>query len=156
MFDTRISDGTFTHRQLLIERYDEKSTHDVDHTCLLLGPNSTLINVPWQSIINCTTCKYSLVEGIGLSILQLGMSWVSSSKKLVLAGCFTDHENIARTISPGESIVPQPEPKYYSNAKEADLRIWRHAAMCDASNVLIYSPNKDVYYGNWTLFFGGT
>lgn len=47
----------------------------------------------------------------------------------------------------GESIVPQPEPQYYSNAKEADLRIWRHAIMCEASNVhvLIYSPDKDIY-----------
>ena len=41
--------------------------------------------------------------------------------------------------------MPQTEPCYKSNASEADQRIWKHAGMCEAERVLIYSPDTDVY-----------
>jgi hypothetical protein len=42
---------------------------------------------------------------------------------MVIAGCFLgENDNIAWVIQPGDSSVPQPEPMYYSNAEEADIR----------------------------------
>ena len=43
------------------------------------------------------------------------------------------------------SSIPQPLYEYQSNASEADTRIWRHASQAQASNILIYSPDTDVY-----------
>ena len=42
-------------------------------------------------------------------------------------------------------MAAQQEDKYYSNAEEADHRIWRHAVQCNAQVILIYSPDTDVY-----------
>jgi hypothetical protein len=65
---------------------------------------------------------------------------------MVIAGCFLgENDNIAWVIQPGDSSVPQPEPMYYSNAEEADIRIWKHAIASDAQNILIVSPDTDVY-----------
>ena len=38
-----------------------------------------------------------------------------------------------------------PLSEYYSNAIEADTRIWRHAIQTQGTNILIYSPDTDVY-----------
>ena len=38
--------------------------------------------------------------------------------------------------------IPQPEPLYLSNAKEADQQ---HVTNCSTENVLVYSPDTDVY-----------
>jgi hypothetical protein len=63
-----------------------------------------------------------------------------------LSGCFSGNsDNIAWIIESGQLTIPQPEPQYYSNAEEADQRIWRHAIMCQASSVPIYSPDTDIY-----------
>ena len=42
-------------------------------------------------------------------------------------------------------MAAQQEDKYYSNAEEADNRIWRHAVQCNAQVILIYSRDTDVY-----------
>ena len=42
-------------------------------------------------------------------------------------------------------MAAQQEGKYYSNAEEADNRIWRHAVQCNAQVILIYSRDTDVY-----------
>lgn len=34
---------------------------------------------------------------------------------------------------------------YYTNAEEADMRLWCHVYQSKATNVLIYSPYTDVY-----------
>ena len=63
----------------------------------------------------------------------------------VLAGCFSGlGENTAWLLSPRELTAEQLE-EYYSTAQEADTGIWRHAMQSQASSVLIYSPDTDVY-----------
>ena len=42
-------------------------------------------------------------------------------------------------------LSPEQPEKYRSTAEEADIRIWRHAMQCQANNILIYSPDTDVY-----------
>lgn len=69
VFDTCIPHGTFTPRQLQLTKRDNQTSSHVN-TCISFEPNSnSTFTVPWQDI---KTCKYSLVEGIGLSILQSG------------------------------------------------------------------------------------
>jgi hypothetical protein len=88
------------------------------------------------------------VKAIGESFFTYSRLWLTNNQCLVLSGCF-DESDIVWVISSTE--VPQPEPKYLSNAHEADFRIWRHAISCSATNVLIYSPDTDVYNIGLTL-----
>lgn len=74
--------------------------------------------------------------------MQQGRFMLEDQQMLVLAGCFSgEQEDPAWS---GLASVPQPEPLSKSNAIEADMRIWRHAVMCNANSVLIYSPDTDV------------
>ena len=99
--------------------------------------------------IGCRVCKRTIVEGIGLTFLKQGSYMVHPGQKLVLAGCFsgsTQGECSAWLVQATEvSIIPEPAPQYQSNAKEADARIWRHAKQSRANDILIYSPDTDIY-----------
>lgn len=94
--------------------------------------------------MHCRECKYKLVEGIGHCLFQHSRFWLNDTQVIVISGCFnSDDDNLAWIIKPND--LPQPEPLYYTNAEEADLRVWKHAYSCNASNVLIYSPDTDAY-----------
>ena len=43
------------------------------------------------------------------------------------------------------NIRPQPDPRYTCNAEEADTRIWVHVRKTKCTQVLILSPDTDVY-----------
>ena len=86
-----------------------------------------------------------IVEAIGLSLLQHGCFLLKGNQRLVLARCISGlGENNAWLLHAAQLTVEQPE-EYYSNAEEADNRIWQHAVQCHANVILIYSPDTDVY-----------
>ena len=90
-------------------------------------------------------CKRSIVEAIGLSLLQQGRSLLRSTQKLVISGCFSgENENDAWSLSLNEPISTLTT-LYHSNAEESDNRMWRHAYQVWASRILIYSPDTDTY-----------
>ena len=85
------------------------------------------------------------MECIGCCFLQESRFWLIGSQRIILSGCFSgEQDNVAWIIYSNDMGLPQPEPLYYTNAEEADLRVWRHAVKCDAHNVLLYSPDTDV------------
>ena len=43
------------------------------------------------------------------------------------------------------SSNPQPDPVYSSNAEEADTMIWLHASKTQLHNILVLSPDTEVY-----------
>jgi len=95
----------------------------------------------WHEYAECRKCKWSTVEAIGLSFSLL----LTGCQSLFIAGCLSgEGENYAWVIRSGEAIA-EPVPEYHSNAEEADNRIWRHVTQSWATNILIYSPDTDVY-----------
>jgi len=40
--------------------------------------------------------------------------------------------------------LPVPDLKYLSNAEEADMRIWTHAAQISAQHILVLSPDTHI------------
>ena len=107
---------------------------------------STPIPSGWRQYIQCRQCKRSITKAIGLAYLQTGGQLLRHGQKLLVAGCFSgDGEECVWTIYPGTGVVPEPSPEYRSNAEEADFRIWRHATQSISSQILIYSPDTDVY-----------
>ena len=70
---------------------------------------------------------------------------VKPGQTLILAGCFSGTATNTAWVICGGQLVPQPEPLYNSNSPEADTLLWRHALQSNATKVLIYSPDTDVY-----------
>ena len=123
------------------KRYSKNNT---DHQHRSFSPESDVPN-KWQEFLQCQQCKRSIVEAVGLALLQKGRYFLTGQQKLILAGCFSGkNENSAWLLQEGDISAEQPE-QYYSTAEEADSRIWRHAIQSQASNILIYSPDTDVY-----------
>ena len=129
------------------KQYEHKkrySHNNNDHQHSSFNPITSIPN-NWQEYLQCPQCKQSVIEAIGLSLLQKGRFLLKGHQQLVLAGCFSGSgENSAWVLNAGEVSAEQPE-EYYSNAEEADSRIWRHAVQCNANVILIYSPDTDVY-----------
>ena len=110
----------------------------------------TALPQAWPEYIGCRLCKRSIVEGIGLTFFKQGSYMVRPGQKLVLAGCFSGSscqgKCSAWVVQANEiSLIPEPAPQYQSNAEEADARIWRHAKQSMANDILIYSPDTDIY-----------
>ena len=124
------------------KRRDSSKSSSSNHQHLSFEISKFLPNTTWQCILECRTCKEHLIKGIGLTFYQISHLWITEQQILVLAGCFDD---VAWVISSGAASVPQPEPKYHSNAKEADQLVWRHAVMSMSSTVMIYSPDTDIF-----------
>ena len=132
----------FNPKQFEHKRRYSKTNKDHQH-----WPFTTSMNVPnnWQECLQCPQCKRSIVEAVGLACLQNGHHILTGNQRLILAGCFSGlGENTAWLLHPDEVAVEQLE-EYSSNAVEADSRIWRHAMQSQASVILVYSPDTDVY-----------
>ena len=115
-----------------------------EHQHYTFMPHSTIPN-GWQAYLECRQCKRSIVEAIGLSIMQQGRFLLKNHQRLLIAGSFTgDGEDLAWLISTNE-ITPERLLEYQSNAEEADNRMWRHAIQSPNNDILIYSPDTDVY-----------
>ncbi len=138
VFDKPYKDKTFNPKQFEQSRRDF-SSQSHDHREFNI---QTPIPSNWREVIGCRLCKQSLVKAIGLCFLNLGRFLLQEEETLVIAGCF---DNTAWILRHGATTVPQPEPRYFTNATEVDQRIWRHATNSDATSVLIYSPDTDVY-----------
>ena len=115
----------------------EKSSY---HTCINFQPE-TANPTKWQDYLTCRTCKRSIIEAIGLSLLRSRLT--RDSQVLVLAGCFCGSEEDTPVITTGDSL-PQPLPSFTTNAEEAALIIWKHVKECSSVKILIYSPDSDV------------
>lgn len=125
------------------KRCDNSTTSSGLHQHISFEQSKALSNVTWQCISECRACKECLIKGIGLIFYQMGHLWITEQQTLVLPCCFDD--DIAWVIRNGVASVPQPEPQYHPNAKEADQLVWRHAVMCPSSTVLIFSPDTDIF-----------
>ena len=105
--------------------------------------------VTWSSYLS-----QSWDQGCGKSYLQTAKCLLHSPQQLVVAGCFSGAaENTAWRIT-ADDLLLQPEPIYMSTAQEADIRLWRHAINSQAHDILIYSPDTDVYNIGLGLIYG--
>ena len=123
-----------------VKRY---SKNRYDHQHCSFTPEANVPNKR-QEYLQCQQCKRSIVEAVGLALLQKGRYFLVGQQRLLLAGCFSGKgENNAWLLKEGEVSAEQPE-QHYSTAEEADSRIWRHAMQSQATNILIYSPDTAV------------
>lgn len=102
---------------------------------------ATQVPVSWKQHIKCRQCKRSkLLKPWVYTTCKLQHK-LSIGQTLVLGGCFDS--TIAWVIT--NSTIPQPEPRFNCNALEGDMRVWKHALKSEGTNILLYSPDTDVY-----------
>ena len=106
-----------------------------------------MTNLPtkWrENVLNCRKCKRTLVCLLAQFILTYINPHLSSNQKFYVAGAFT--ENLANTtwLVEGNSS-PQPDPMFSCNAEEADTMLWLHAKQTQCNQILVLSPDTDVY-----------
>jgi hypothetical protein len=70
---------------------------------------------------------------------------ITDGKVLVLAGCFSNEKEDEAWVIIGGNASPSCTSTYASNAQEADMRVWSHAIQSQYKNILVYSPDTDVY-----------
>lgn len=119
------------------------------HSHYTLQPTSEVPR-PWRGCIECRQCKRSLVEAIGLSLLRTAHTELRPGQKLIISGCFHGGDSMAAVITGGTQSHPAPE--YQSSALEVDQRIWRHAYVTTKRNILMYSPDTDIYNIGLSMF----
>jgi hypothetical protein len=72
-------------------------------------------------------------------------NYLHLQQKFVIAGGFTG--SLANQAMAVQSTgKPQADPQLSCNAEEADTRIWLHALNTTGRNILILSPDTDVYH----------
>jgi len=106
---------------------------------LLVPPN-------WnQEVLSCRKCKRNLVIFLAQYFLQKMKHNLRLEQKFVTAGGFIGaQENQAMSIH-GRG-VPCDEPQLLCDAEESDTQIWLHVMNVTSTNVLVLSPDMDVYH----------
>ena len=90
-------------------------------------------------------CKRALVEYVGDCLLRIAPRYLSEGQKLIVGGACDSTER-DHAWSTTEDAVEHLEPCYFSNAEEADTRVWLHTKHSTGERKLIYSPDTDVYH----------
>ena len=72
------------------------------------------------------------------------------NQKLIIGGCFKGEITNTAWLISGNGL-PQPDPVYYSNAEETDSRIWLHVKNTRYREILVISPDTDVYHIGFPL-----
>ncbi|CAC5377132.1 unnamed protein product [Mytilus coruscus] len=121
-------------------RDTEIQSSDYEKIC----PN-TVLPQNWRSFIGVRTQKRLLVNFLSDKFLQLANEKFSNSDfLLVTAGGFDNEFKDKALCSKHGSIT-----EYFDAAgdhEEADTRVWLHAVTSSAINIIIYSPDTDVYF----------
>ena len=141
IFDKPLIDQ-FSSKAFERQRRDDNRSgaHDV-HVHIMFTPETSVPSY-WRDYLECRVCKRALVEAIGSSYMKSAMYRLANNQSLVLAGCLPDDTAL---VIKGGGPLPDEDARYTSNAEEADMKLWKHALVCNQQRVLIYSPDTDVY-----------
>ena len=131
-------------------KYVEQSRKDQtvkiaeDHYCDDLV-STTKIPGRWrEGRLHCHTCKCSLVKFLTSFFLSNISNYMKANQIFYTTGGFDgDLANTAWYVT--EKDRPQPNPLFTSNAEEADTRVWVYIQQTQCKQVLLVSPDTDVY-----------
>ena len=96
-------------------------------------------------MLNCRQCKRGLVTFLSDYFLNNISTYLQDHQTLYVAGGFDGHLTDTVWYVQGNSR-PQPDPTYTSNAEETDTRIWLHVKQTAHKQILLLSPDTDVYH----------
>ena len=114
-----------------------------DHTCFVMNHD---MNIPdkWRTILECRKCKSNLTSYVASAMLELVPQFLATGQEFIT--------NIRETAySVGTCGHTEPRPNLWTNADEADLRVWLHCLHSSGTRKLIFSLDTDVYHIGLTL-----
>ena len=93
----------------------------------------------WRNVLDCRICKKALTVYIAEEMLQLITRYIDSNQEFIT--------NVAQSAySTTTACTKVPQPTLWTNADEADLRVWLHCVHSQGQRKLIFSPDTDVYH----------
>ena len=114
-----------------------------DHTCFVMNHE---MNIPdkWKTILECRKCKSNPTSYVASAMLELVPQFLATGQEFIT--------NIRETAySVGTCGHREPRPNLWTNADEADLRVWLHCLHSSGTRKLIFSLDTDVYHIGLTL-----
>ena len=127
-------------------RRDATRKTPLDHYCDDLQGNTRIPNGNWQdNIVGCRECKRRLVNFLGSYFLGNLYKYLQAGQTAYVAGHLDGQAGDIAWFVCGKNR-PQPEPIYKCEAEETDTRLWLHATKSPFHNILILSPDTDVYH----------
>ena len=93
-----------------------------------------------ESILTCHWCKRRLVSFLATYLVNHISNSLHTTQLFVKAGDSLHDEALAVQ----QHSLPQPDPKLYCNAEEADTRIWLQAVHSAGMKKLVVSPDTDM------------
>ena len=130
-----------TPKELEQARRDQSLGNEVSaHNCL---PFSSTRQIPnsWRDLLSCRSCKKSLTAyGHGWRHVTLHLKPYQNSSRVY----YTNIGETANSTTVQDTTVIRP--LLWTNANEADIRVWLHCLHSSGQRVLIFSPDTDVYH----------
>ena len=121
------------------QRRDELHTISPDHQHAEFSDTSN-----WRELLSCRECKRNLVLYLGKSFMSNISSLLWEQQRFVLSGCFSDNAEDQTWALTFDSTEPIPD--FNSNAEEADTQIWLHVLRSNSTQILVCSPDTDVFH----------
>ena len=116
-----------------------------DHCCDSFTVTSKVPKKWREGLLNCRECKRSLVKFLANYFLDKIHTHLQINEALYVAGGFDGMLTNSTWFVQGNGLR-QPHPAYNCNAEETDTRIWLHVKQTECRNVLVLSPDTDVYH----------
>lgn len=132
-----------TPKELEQKRRDSVVLKGDKHSCIQMS-STTTVPQNWRALLACRTCKWYLTQYLGEEFLVLVQHHLSSRQTFI---CNVG-DGAKSVIYTGEIL---PCPQLWSNADEADLRVWLYCIHSAGSEKLIFSPDTDIYHIGLTI-----
>ena len=132
-----------TPKELQQKRRDSTADKGENHSCIQIL-SATAVPHKWRALLAYRKCKQCLTKYLATEMLALVQKLLSSTQTFI---CNT-REGAQLVTSNGETL---PCPQLWSNADEADLRVWLHYVHSAGTQKLIFSPDTDVYHIGLTI-----
>ena len=137
-----------TPKQFEQQRRDATGKISANHCCDDLSNATPVHTGKWrETFINCRECERNLVKYLGKFILDNIATYLNTFQRVYVAGATDNH--LCWYVQGRNS--PQPEPRFSSNAEEADTRVWLHVKNSTSSKILVESCDTDVYHIGFPL-----
>ena len=127
------------------KRRDHMAVIANGHNCEEIKAHNRLPSKWRDNVLNCRKCKRALISFLGNYMLEnIHMYLRSLESMFYIAGAFEGPATNTSWFVKGKDD-PQPNPEFTCNGEEADTIIWLHASKTECKNILIMSPDTDVY-----------
>ena len=108
------------------------------HDCTEIN-STTVIPTNWRALLGCRKCKKNLTKYVAEEMLSLIPTILNGNQTLTC-----NIGEVAQSVTSTTETLPRP--MLWSNADEADMRVWLHCMHSTGTRKLIFSPDTDVYH----------